>query len=178
MTQAAINIIALVIVSVMSLGSIYLSIGLNLAACPLCYYQRTFSFALLALLLSGLVFGVQEKITLSALALPLALGGLSVAAWHVSLELRGKMECPKGLTTFLSAPKESLLAFVLLVVALVYGTIISELPANGWRAVVTALVPAALMFPACIYTVAMPAPPKPEAYSSPPLTCRPLPPPS
>jgi disulfide bond formation protein DsbB len=117
MTQAAINIIALVIVSVMSLGSIYLSIGLNLAACPLCYYQRTFSFALLALLLSGLRVTGCRKITLSALALPLALGGLSVAAWHVGLELRGKMECPKGLSDFPDAPKESLLAFVLLVVA-------------------------------------------------------------
>jgi disulfide bond formation protein DsbB len=177
MTQTAISAVALAVALLTSLGSVYLSVGLKLAACPLCYYQRSFAFAVAAVLLIGLAFEAQEKVTLPALALPLALSGLAVAAYHVSLEARGRMECPAGVTTVLSAPKESLLAFALLALALVHGTLISELPAHGWRTIGTALVLAAVILPACLFTVAMPAPPKPEAYQSPPVICRPLPPP-
>src|SRR5262245_55123071 len=130
MTQTAISVIALMIALVASLGSVYLSVVLKLNACPLCYYQRTFAFAALLVLLVGLAFDLPEKITLPALALPLALGGFAVAAFHVSLESRGRMECPIGATGVLSAPKESLAVFALLVVALVRGALISELPAN------------------------------------------------
>ena len=127
MTQTAISVVALALALLTSLGSVYLSAGMKLAACPLCYYQRSFAFAVAAVLLVGLVFEVQEKVTLPALALPLALSGLSVAAYHVSLEARGKMECPTGATMVLTAPKESLLAFALLTLALGHGTLISEL---------------------------------------------------
>ncbi|MGL4552636.1 MAG: disulfide bond formation protein B [Gemmataceae bacterium] len=178
MTQTAISVIGLAVALLTSLGSVYLSVGMKLAACPLCYYQRTFAFAALAVLAVGLAFEVQEKVTLPALALPLALGGLAIAAYHVSLEARGRMECPAGVTAALSAPKESLLAFAALSVALAYGTLISDFPAGGWRAVTTALALAAVAAPACLFTVAMPAPPNPETYRSPPLTCRPLPPPA
>lgn len=175
MTQSAITLIALGLALATSLGSVFMSVGLKLAACPLCYYQRTFAFGVALILLVGMVFELQERITLPALALPLALGGLSIALWHVSLESRGKMECPTGLTMVLSAPKESLIAFVLISVALIHGTLISEFPANGWRAVALAVALQAGIVPACLFTVAMPAPPKPETYQSPPVTCRPLP---
>ena len=34
-------------------GSLYLSLGMGLKACPLCFYQRTFVMAALAVLLVG-----------------------------------------------------------------------------------------------------------------------------
>ena len=34
-------------------GSLYLSLGLGLIACPLCFYQRTFAFAVLGVLILG-----------------------------------------------------------------------------------------------------------------------------
>src|SRR5262249_53395159 len=93
-TNNALVIASLALALLGSLGSVYLSMGLNLKACPLCYYQRTFIFAALGVLLIGVVYQAYEHVCLPALALPLALGGLGVAAFHISLELRGKMECP------------------------------------------------------------------------------------
>src|SRR5262245_53826111 len=79
-----------------ALGSLYLSgiggVGLGLHACPLCFYQRTFALAVVGVLVMGLLLGAGRAANLAALSLPLAVGGLAVAAWHVSLELRGKME--------------------------------------------------------------------------------------
>jgi disulfide bond formation protein DsbB len=175
MTQTAISVVALTLALLTSLGSVYLSAGMKLAACPLCYYQRSFAFAVVAVLLVGLAFEVQEKVTLPSLALPLALSGLAVAAYHVSLEALGKMECPTGVTMVLTAPKESLLAFALITVALVHGTLISELAASGWRAIGTGLLLTVVLVPACIFTMALPPPPPAEAYQSPPVICRPPP---
>src|SRR2546421_11217075 len=78
-------------------GSLYLSLGMGLLACPLCYYQRTFMMAALGVLLTGLIGGVRPKAQASLLALPAAIAGLGVAGWHVSRELAGKMDCPPGI---------------------------------------------------------------------------------
>lgn len=175
MTQSDLSFVALVIALLTSLGSVYLSLGRRLAACPLCYYQRTFAFAASLVLLVGLAFDLPQTVTLTTLALPLALGGLAVGAFHVSLEARGKMECPAGVSRVLSAPAESLLAFALLSAPLVYGTLSSPYRAGGWWPVALAAGLQAVIVPACLFTVAMPPPPKPEVYQSPPVTCRPLP---
>ncbi len=100
-------------------GSLYLSIGMGLKACPLCFYQRAFAMASLAIL----VVGPFPRGTLAAparalLALVPAAAGLGVAAFHVSLELRDVLECPKSIAEILTAPKQSLAFFVVLVTAL------------------------------------------------------------
>lgn len=171
----ALTFAALALALVTSLGSVYLSAGMKLAACPLCYYQRAFAFATLGVLLVGVVYRVHDHVCLPALALPLALTGLGIAAFHVSLELRGKMECPTGATAVLSAPKESLLVLALLALALLGGALTSDRPAAGLASVGAALALAAMFTAASLWTVAMPPPPPPEAYEKPLVTCRPLP---
>jgi disulfide bond formation protein DsbB len=99
-------------------GSLYLSLGLKLKACPLCFYQRTFVMGALGVLLVGLLAGRRGG-SLSLLALPAAVGGCAVGVFHVSRELIGVMECPAGLSGVLSAPQEALIAQTLLVVLLV-----------------------------------------------------------
>jgi disulfide bond formation protein DsbB len=161
-----------------SVGSVVLSLGLQLAACPLCYYQRSFAFATLGVLVVGLTAGLQQHIALGALSLPVAFTGLAIAGYHASLEARGKMECPRGVTQVLTAPQESTLAFMVLTGLLVAATLADGKPGGGWLAMGVSILLAGLLAVGCVVSVAMPAPPKPETYRSAPMTCRPLPPPS
>jgi disulfide bond formation protein DsbB len=170
--------LALLVAVATSIGSVLLSLALQLAACPLCYYQRSFAFATLTVLVVGLGTGMTQQISLGALALPAALTGLLIAGFHASLELRGKMECPRGLSQTLTAPQESVLAFVLLSILLGLATLSDGQPGGGWSAIALAALLALVLAVASVASVAMPAPPKPETYQSPPKTCRPLPPPS
>src|SRR5947209_7051199 len=41
-------------------GSLFLSLGMHLKACPLCFYQRTFAMSLVAVLGMGLLAGVAR----------------------------------------------------------------------------------------------------------------------
>src|SRR5215207_7458615 len=66
-------------------GSLWLSIGMKLKACPLCFYQRTFVMGVVAVLGIGVLTGERYRAVLNVLALPLAVGGFVVAAFHVSL---------------------------------------------------------------------------------------------
>src|SRR5215471_10239722 len=65
-------------------GSLFLSLGLDLKACPLCFYQRTFAMSLMAVLGLGLLAGVVRPGRAALLGLPLAVAGLGVALFHVS----------------------------------------------------------------------------------------------
>src|SRR5262245_42107016 len=96
-------------------GSLYLSLGMNLKACPLCFYQRTFAMSLVAVLLIGLSIGVRG---LTFLTLPLATAGFGVACFHVFLEVTGKLECPLGMGQFGSAPQQSLAVYAVIFVLL------------------------------------------------------------
>src|SRR5947209_14635756 len=111
--SGALTWLACLVALAASVGSVYLSVGLGLNACPLCFYQRTFAFAAFGVLLVGLLIGAQRS-GLSLLALPLSVGGLGVAVFHVFLELNGTLECPAGLFGLGTVPQQSLLAFVLL----------------------------------------------------------------
>jgi disulfide bond formation protein DsbB len=104
-------------------GSLYLSLGMNLAACAFCFYERAFVMAALGVLLAGLFGGVAPGSRLSLLALCPAVAGLGVAGWHVVLEASGKMECPAGVLGVGTAPQQSLFAFVLLAVFLIVDVI-------------------------------------------------------
>lgn len=92
-------------------GTVYLSVGMGLKACPFCLYQRIFVMGAAAVLVVGLLLpraSVPPGI-LGALALPLAAGGLAVAGWHAYLEtVRQVMVCPQGMFGVGTAPQQSL----------------------------------------------------------------------
>src|SRR5262249_45325113 len=88
-------------------GSLWLSIGMKLKACPLCFYQRTFVMGVVAVLGIGLLTEQRHRAVLNLLALPLVVAGLGVAAFHVYLEMTGKLECPAGVMGVGTAPQQS-----------------------------------------------------------------------
>jgi hypothetical protein len=106
--------VALGVAAVAVAGSLTLSLGLNLKACPLCFYQRAFAMSALAVLGMGIAAGLGRSGSLAFVALPLAVAGLGVAVFHTWLEGSGKLECPPGLLGLGTAPQQSLIIFVLL----------------------------------------------------------------
>jgi disulfide bond formation protein DsbB len=175
------TLLALLFAAVAVAGTLYLSLGLGLQACPLCFYQRTFAMAVLGVLLVGLLAGVRRGPLLSVLALPLATGGLAVAGFHVYLEATGKLECPKGIADLGSAPQQSLAALGLLFAALMLDVLsgcCQPAPADegspGPVSIIAALALGGLFAYGCIKST--PPAPKPD-YSKPLLGCRPPEPP-
>jgi disulfide bond formation protein DsbB len=152
-------------------GSLILSWGLGLKACPLCFYQRTFMMSAVAVLGVGLLAGAARPGRLALLVLPLAVAGLGVAMFHVSLVARGKLECPAGVLGLGSAPQQSLAAFVLLTALLL---------ADLWRgpgrplaaAVGGAVLGVLLAAASCTSNPPLPEPPT-KPYDTPLDTCRP-----
>jgi hypothetical protein len=100
-------------------GTLYFSLGMGLKACPLCIYQRAFVLGIFGLLLVGLGCDARYGL-LSLLALPMASAALTVAVFHVSLEVRGILECPAGILRIGSAPQQAcaILAVLFLVLIL------------------------------------------------------------
>ncbi len=157
-----------------SAGSLALTLYEQKQPCPLCFYQRTFALSLVAILGQGLLTGSVRSGRLAILALPLAIGGLGVAAFHVSLEVRGILECPTGLYGVGTAPQQSLAIFAVITILLGAGVI------NGVRtgevgAMGTLL---ALVLSGILIWSSISANPKPPAaptkpYEAPPAVCRP-----
>ena len=112
------TLLALLVSAVGVMGSIWLSVGMELLACPFCYYQRTFMMAAMGILAVGLLSGIRPFGRVSLLALPAAIGGLGVAGFHVSRIMAGAMECPEGMLGIGTAPHQSLAAFVVLTLLL------------------------------------------------------------
>jgi disulfide bond formation protein DsbB len=155
-------------------GSLGLSLGLGLRACPLCFYQRTFAMSLVAVLAMGLLTGAARPRQLALLVLPLAVGGLGVALFHVSLELRGKLECPTGLFGLGSAPQQSLATFVVLTLLLAVDA--ARGPGAGmtrWVAFAGAAGLGALLAVASCIANPPPPPAPTRPYEAPPDICRP-----
>jgi disulfide bond formation protein DsbB len=100
------------------LGSLHLSISMELKACPLCFYQRAFMMAAAGVLAFGTFLPGMPTAALTVLALPAAFAGTGVAVWHSYLDATGVLECPAGISGFLTAPQESLIMFVLLMALL------------------------------------------------------------
>jgi hypothetical protein len=100
-------------------GSLYLSLGMGLKACPLCLYQRTFVMGVVGVLGVGLLAKVKPAGSLALLSLPLATGGFTVGVFHVYLENIGKLECPAGIGGTGSAPQQALVIQTLLFLLLV-----------------------------------------------------------
>jgi disulfide bond formation protein DsbB len=163
--------VAALVVAVLALvGSLLLSVQLELRACPLCFYQRTFIMGVIGVLGVGLgVRGLRPGL-LSFLALAPAMGGLGVAIWHNYLEQTGKLECPLGLFDAGTAPQQSLAAFVVLV-----GLLLLDVHRNIRELGPTAIVAPVLL--GVVFTVAV-APPKVSPgckpdYTQPLNGCRP-----
>jgi hypothetical protein len=131
-------LLALVFSAVAAAGSLYLSLGMHLDACALCFYQRAFAFGLVAVLGVGSVVLGDHKPRLVVIALPLAVGGLGVAGFHTYLVGTGQLECPLGVGGVGPAPAQSLVIFALIVAALLYG-FLTDVRANGFAPVILAL---------------------------------------
>ena len=154
-------------------GSLYLSLGMDLQPCPLCYYQRSFVMGTTAVLMLGLLSGTRRLVSVAGLALPLAIAGAGVAGFHVYLEATGKLECPKGIMDIGSAPQQSLAALGSFALILLLATFPSLQPSGGVLGVFLGLIFGAGIAYGCI--VSVPPPPKRTApYESPEIkTCRP-----
>jgi disulfide bond formation protein DsbB len=113
-------------------GSLWLSMGMDLIACPLCFFQRVFIMGVVGVLLAGIFGGARRAGFVSLVALPLTTAGLGIAGFHVYKEYNGELKCPTGVLCeayaqikdeptcpkewheYATPPKESLAIFVLL----------------------------------------------------------------
>jgi hypothetical protein len=100
-------------------GSLYLSMGMGLKACPLCFYQRSFAMAAFgALALGACAKGGEARSLAVVIALLATLAGLGVAGFHVYLEAGKTLECPAGALGIGSAPQQSAAFFVVMLLML------------------------------------------------------------
>jgi disulfide bond formation protein DsbB len=171
-TASSLAWVTLGVALVAAAGGLALSLALGLKPCALCFYQRSFALALVAVLAVGLVTrGVRTEV-LTLLALPLAGAGLGVAAFHVSLELRGKLECPAGFFGLGTAPQQSLAIFAIASVLLLVDVL------RGLRAGAvgpTGLLLALVLTGAMVWAACVSNPPAAVLYDydKPPDICRP-----
>lgn len=162
---------SLVIAVLALIGSLWLSVGMGLKACPLCLYQRTFVMGVVAVLGIGVLTGSGHYKVLNLLAMPLAVAGFGVAVFHVFLELTGKLECPSGLMSLGTAPQQSLAVQAALLMFVVVSVTRSSgcglLPSVG-----AALLGLFLAGSSVVSAPPMPPIPK-KAYDKPLDMCRP-----
>jgi hypothetical protein len=166
--------IALLVALIGLAGTLSLSLGMGLKACPLCFYQRAFVMCAFAVLAIGLATGTALPGRLALLVLAPTTAGLSVAIFHVYLEAAGKLECPLGLFGWGTAPKQSLVLFAVLFAILFVDALRGiKVGAVRWSGLAgTILLGALLAAASCTSNPPMPPPPK-EPYANPPDICRP-----
>lgn len=75
-------VLALLLSFVGTAGSLALSLGPGLKACPLCFYQRSFMMGTFAVLALGLAVDLVQSRLYCLLAIPLVLAGWGVAVFH------------------------------------------------------------------------------------------------
>jgi disulfide bond formation protein DsbB len=127
---------AWLIAAMATLGALFMSEVMGFAPCVLCWYQRIFMFPLVFVLAAGL-FPLDPKVL--RYALPLAIGGLLVAGFHVLLTVGIIPEtlapCRQGIPCktiqvewfgFVTIPLLSFLAFLTINVLLLASTIRSS----------------------------------------------------
>ncbi|MBA2225021.1 MAG: disulfide bond formation protein B [Thermogemmata sp.] len=110
-------------------GSLYLSLGMDLQACTLCFYQRALALALVGVLLPGVLALRDRGGRLCLAALPVAIGGWGVALFHVWLgwtywprsQAAWYLACPEGIYGLGTAPQQSLAIFTLIMMFLLIG---------------------------------------------------------
>ncbi|MCC6420133.1 MAG: disulfide bond formation protein B [Gemmataceae bacterium] len=166
---------ACVVALVAGAGTLYLSMGMGLKACPFCLYQRAFLFGALGVLVVGLLTGGGRPGFVSLLAIPAAAGGLTVAGFHVYLEANGALECPLGVAGLGSAPQQSLAAFALLFALLLLDVVCGgSVGGFALPAPMGAALLGVLFGVGCIFSAPPPPPVPPNGYPpGPPDGCRP-----
>ena len=112
------TIAALIAAGASVAGSLYLTLGLGLIACPLCFYQRTFAFAVLGVLILGVFSHARATGYVNVMALLPTIAGGVVAAFHTYLDMSGKLVCPKGIFEIGTTAQQSLASFVLIAICL------------------------------------------------------------
>jgi disulfide bond formation protein DsbB len=157
------TLLALGLSGIAASGSVYLSVGLGLKACPLCFYQRSFAIAVVAVVTMLCWLDGLRSSRACLVALPLSVGGLGIAVFHVYLVQSGKLECPPGLFGWSDGPTQSLAVFAALTIACVLGTCAAQgaAPRGGWLAIALALIIGVLAAWACIAS-SPPMPPVPK----------------
>lgn len=161
----------LAIATLALIGSLWLSVGMGLKACPLCLYQRTFVMGVVAVLGIGITTGPGHRSVLNLLAMPLTVAGFGVAAFHVFLELTGKLECPSGVLAIGTAPQQSLVMQTILLILVSVGVALSS--RVGLLTSVGSVLLGLLLAGSSIVS-APPLPPIPtKAYEQPLDMCRP-----
>lgn len=168
---------AIQIAAVGTVGSLFLSMGLGLKACPLCFYQRSFVMAVLVVLTLGRYLERSRPGLICLLSVPLAWAGVGVAAFHVQLEMTKVLECPLGMFGFGTAPIQSLILFNFLASDVTVGAWFGrrESERQGTRTILFAVLLGFALAAACVKS-SPPLPAVPTAAYNPvkqPLdTCR------
>ncbi len=159
---------AIVVAVVGTVGSVYLSMGLGLKACPLCFYQRSFVMGVLAVLALGRFLERSRPGLICLLSVPLAWAGLGVAGFHEYLVLTGVLECPTALFGIGTAPAQSLAVFIALAAAVTGGAWCGrhESPRQRACTLFVAVMLGAVMEGACVKS-APPLPKVPDAAYDP-----------
>jgi disulfide bond formation protein DsbB len=158
--------LALIAAAAASIGSVWLSFGMELKACPLCLYQRACVFCTAAILLIGIMLRKQESAAIGALSLAPATAALAIGIYHVYLERTGVLECPAGIWNIGTAPQQALAAEAAISLMLLAAAI------RRWLATTMAIILGVALALFMIRT-APPMPPKPTMpYSSKPDVCR------
>jgi disulfide bond formation protein DsbB len=114
-------LVAWLLVTAATLGSLFFSMVMDLPPCSLCWYQRVFMFPLVVVLSMGL-FPFDPKVV--RYALPLSAAGTVVALYHMLLQAgvipESAAPCSQGVSCaevdllvfgFVSIPMLSLFAF-------------------------------------------------------------------
>jgi len=167
-------LLALAIALIGCVGTMYLSLGMSLKACPLCFYQRCVLFAIVAIVTLGWMIDHNRMDLYCLLCLPIHLMGLGIAAFHSWLAFANVLECPAGILGLGVAPYQSLTLFILLTVPLVAGALpAARLSRSG---TVSTLLMVLLLGGVLTYLAKAGSPPLPDApakpYDKPPDTCR------
>lgn len=169
---SSLTVFAFIAAMVLLAGSLWLSIGMNLKACPFCFYQRTFVMAIVATMLIGLLSGRTVAGATGLLALPLAVAALGVAGFHVFLEVSGTLECPDGILGLGSAPQQSLAGLIVLTLLLVADVLKRGMLMLAKGALLGVVVGGLLAWSAIASSPPLPDAPT-EPYATPLDGCRP-----
>lgn len=121
---------AFAVATVATVGSLYLSVGMGLVPCDLCWYQRILMYPLVLVLGIGIFRGDSVR----SYVLPFSVGGLLVAAYHIYLQrtpattgaCTSEVPCEVVLYEFygFSIPEMSLTAFAIITVLFLVPTVL------------------------------------------------------
>src|SRR5436190_14879071 len=101
---------ALLAALIASLGSLWMSLGMNLVPCPLCFYQRACVFCVVAVLTVGMMAQERSAGLVALIGLAPAAAAVGIGAVHNYLEYMHQLECPAGIGNIGTAPQQALVA--------------------------------------------------------------------